>query len=308
MQLEKTFRFNARTFQAGAIAGAFATVLENLGVDASAAQYSIREKLADGTDVHRRVGVDELATVCDRAGQSVTHTSIGPESGQYWQVSFWCHADMCLLHVAVRTPAALETVRRSFVDALALEELRAAEEEQTGEEKQFQSLESVTRRLEAVEEVVLNPRRPLRCFLSYRFTDTNEIAALRVSQFLRLLGVEVLSGASYEPRRITEKVLSKLNQPLDFIVLLVTTDGESMWTRDEVGAAVHRGIALVPLVEDGTAFEPGLFGDIEYVRYASGHIGDSFLKLLEAVSFIREQHGTQTSTVAHSRSPADGAG
>jgi hypothetical protein len=90
----------------------------------------------------------------------------------------------------------LETVRRSFVDALALEELLAAEEEQTGEEKQFQALESVTRRLEALEEVVLNPRRRLRCFLSYRFTDTNEIAALRVSQFLRLLGVEVLSGAS----------------------------------------------------------------------------------------------------------------
>ncbi len=306
MELKKHFRFDVRTFQAGAIAGAFARTLERLGVDASAGQYAIHEKLADGTNVRRRAGLDELTAVCGQAGQSVSHTSIGPESGEM-HFSFSCYADSCVLYVTVGTPAALETVRRTFVDALALEELLAVEEEQTGETKEFQALESVTRRLEALEEVVLTPRRRLRCFLSYRFTDTNEIAALRVSQFLSLLGVEVLSGASYEPRRITEKVLSKLNQPLDFIVLLVTTDGESMWTRDEVGAAVHHGIALVPLVEEGAAFEPGLFGDIEYVRFASGHIGDSFLKLLEAVSFIREQQGTQTST-AHPRRPVDGAG
>jgi hypothetical protein len=307
MEVKKTFRFDVRTFQAGAIAGAFATTLERLGIDASAGQYSIHEKLADGTDVHRRSGLDELTTVCGQAGQSVSHTSIGLESGEV-HFSLSCYADSCLLYVAVGSPAALETVRRSFVDALALEESRDAEEEQTAETKQFQALESVTRRIDALEEVVLNPRRRLRCFLSYRFTDTNEIVALRVSQFLRLLGVEVLSGASYEPRRITEKVLSKLNQPLDFIVLLVTTNGESLWTRDEVGAAVHHGIALVPLVEEGATFEPGLFGDIEYVRFASGHIGDSFLKLLEAVSFIREQQGTQTSTAAHPRLPADAVG
>ncbi|MGB7950015.1 MAG: hypothetical protein WCH75_20205, partial [Candidatus Binatia bacterium] len=135
MQLQKTFRFKTRTFQAGAIAAAFAKTVESMGVYAPAAQYSIREKLGDGSEVHRQVGVDELATVCDRAGQSVAYTSIGPESGEYWHVSFSSHADMCFLHVDVGTPAALERVRSSFVDALALEELRVAEEEQTGEEK-----------------------------------------------------------------------------------------------------------------------------------------------------------------------------
>jgi hypothetical protein len=32
-----------------------------------------------------------------------------------------------------------------------------------------------------------------------------------------------------------------------------------------------------------------LFADIEYVEFESGHIGDVFLKLAEALQFIREQ-------------------
>src|SRR5207302_4557130 len=124
---------------------------------------------------------------------------------------------------------------------------------------------NILARLETLEDAVFPPTRRLRCFLSYRFTDTNEIIALRVQQFLTLLDIEVLSGASYEPRQVSEKVLSKLRQPLDFIVLLITGTGESMWTRDEIGTAIHKGVAFIPLVQKGTTFEPGLFADVEYV-------------------------------------------
>jgi hypothetical protein len=112
---------------------------------------------------------------------------------------------------------------------------------------------------------------------------------LRVQKFLDLLDVKVLSGASYEPRQVSEKVLSKLREPLDFIVLLITSNGESMWTRDEIGTAIHKGIALIPLVEKGAKFQSSLFAGIEYIEFESGHIGDAFLKLLEAIRFIREQ-------------------
>jgi hypothetical protein len=70
-------------------------------------------------------------------------------------------------------------------------------------------------------------------------------------------------------------VLSKLREPLDFIVLLITKHGESTWTRDEIGIAIHKGIALVPLVEKGSSLQPGLFADIEYIEFESGHIGDT---------------------------------
>jgi hypothetical protein len=123
----------------------------------------------------------------------------------------------------------------------------------------------VLKRVEQLEEALLAPSRRLCCFLSYRFTESNEIVALKIQQFLTLLNVEVLSGATYKPRQVSEKVLSHLREPLDLIVLLITSNGESMWTRDEIGTAIHRGIALVPLVEKGTKFEPGLFANVEYV-------------------------------------------
>jgi hypothetical protein len=152
-----------------------------------------------------------------------------------------------------------------------------------------EALAPVLKRVEQLEEALLSPSRPLRCFLSYRFTESNEIVALKIQQFLTLLNVDVLSGATYEPRQVSEKVLSRLREPLDLIILLIMSNGESMWTRDEIGTAIHRGIALVPLVEKGAKFESGLFADVEHVEFAAGHVGDTFLKLLQAVHFVREQ-------------------
>ena len=51
----------------------------------------------------------------------------------------------------------------------------------------------------------------------------------------------------------------------------------------------------MPIVEVGATLQPGLFADIEYVEFAQGHVGDGFLKLLEAVHFIREQKSGQES-------------
>ena len=107
-----------------------------------------------------------------------------------------------------------------------------------------------------------------------------------MGRFLGLLNVEVDTGATYEPRGISEKVKTKLNQPLDFIVLIVSANGESMWTRDEISYAHGRGIKVIPLVEDGANFSPGLFSDLEYIPYARGHIADAFIKLLEAIRFV----------------------
>jgi hypothetical protein len=72
-------------------------------------------------------------------------------------------------------------------------------------------------------------------------------------------------------RQASDKVLSRL--PLDLIILLITSNGESLWTSGEIGTAIHRGIALVPLVEKGVKFEPGLFADVECVESAAGHVG-----------------------------------
>jgi hypothetical protein len=148
-------------------------------------------------------------------------------------------------------------------------------------------IEAVERTLELLQERFTHRSERLQCFLSYRFTPETEPYALRVQRFLSLLGVDVITGNSYEPRGISEKVVRRLSQHVDFVVLIVTRLGESAWTRDEISFARGRGASVVPLVEEGTEFSPGMFGDLEFVKFAPGHIGDSFVQLLEAVNYFR---------------------
>ena len=109
----------------------------------------------------------------------------------------------------------------------------------------------------------------------------------QITRFLELLDIEVISGASYEPRRVTEKVRSRLSSNIDFVVYLVTKDGETAWTRDELITGLGVDAHLVPIVESGAKMEIGILGDLEYIPFESGHISDAFVRLLEAVRFIQ---------------------
>jgi hypothetical protein len=127
----------------------------------------------------------------------------------------------------------------------------------------------------------------LRAFLSYRFgTPDTESAAETIRRFLDLLNVEVVTGRGYEPRALHEKVGDRL-VGLDLAVVLVGTDGESLWTRDEIATARSAGAFVIPIVATGATFALGLFGDLEYIPFAPGHIGDALISLLEGVAYIR---------------------
>lgn len=151
-------------------------------------------------------------------------------------------------------------------------------------------------RLEALERAIAelreeSSRRPhrLQCFLTYRFTPEAEPYAAKLQRFLTLLGVDVLTGAAYEPRGVSAKVRSRLSSKHDFIILLVTAGGETMWTRDEIAFATGRGIPVIPFVEHGAEFSPGLFGDLEYIPFTSGHVEDGFIRLLEGINYLRAE-------------------
>jgi hypothetical protein len=111
-------------------------------------------------------------------------------------------------------------------------------------------------------------------------------------RFLALIGVEVTTGDTYEPRRVSDKVLSHLDKRLDFVVYLVEKEGESAWTRDEMAVSLGKGCRIIPLVEEGAALERGILGDWEYIPFTSGHTSDTFLPILEAVKFINKEKGS----------------
>jgi hypothetical protein len=92
-------------------------------------------------------------------------------------------------------------------------------------------------RIEILEAKIQELSRQLSCFLSYRFNAKGKALALELSRFLSLLGVKVVSGLGYEPRRIIEKVTERLKSGHDFLVYLITKESPR-------GQACNRAIRM----------------------------------------------------------------
>jgi len=141
--------------------------------------------------------------------------------------------------------------------------------------------------LKQVPLSILPKTYPLRCFLSFRFSPQGKQYADEVRHFLELVGVEVVTGDRFEPRGISEKIGELLSAGTHFGILIITEDGESMWTRDEVNKLWSEGKYVIILVLEGASFSQGLKGDLEWITFAKGHISDAFTKILEGIRFIR---------------------
>lgn len=129
--------------------------------------------------------------------------------------------------------------------------------------------------------------RQLSCFLSHRFSEIGKSYAREVRQFLELVNIEVVEGSKFEPRSVSKKIQEQLDAGHDFAVLIISEDGESMWTRDEANSFWQDGRHVIVLVSEASEFEQGLQGDLEWIPFPEGHISEGFIKLLEGIDFIR---------------------
>jgi hypothetical protein len=273
--------FVPKKFQAGEFARALRDAIRVCFPDDERVGFRLRHQLPDGSSESiRNLTYNDLGQICELGipGQEV-HGVIGIplEDHTYFSLSH-CKG---VLELQVSSSLA-ESTRRivdSIIKHLALEKA-----------KEPSNSAGLDTRLRAIEAFVERSNGKLRCFLSYRFGNSQtEHDAHIVERFLTLLDVEVVTAAAYEPRRISDKVLERMNQALDFEVLLVPSEGESSWLRDEINEARTKGLRVIPLVHEAAKFDQGLFGDIEYVKYSDGHIGDTMPSLLEALHFIRTQ-------------------
>ena len=123
-----------------------------------------------------------------------------------------------------------------------------------------------------------------------------------MQRFLHALGVDTVTGDEYEPRSISEKVQARLESPLDCVILLVTDD-ESFWTRDEVAFAKAKGIPVVLLIQHASTFSPGIFGDHEFLQFDKDHVEQTFIGILEAFRYIRSQKRAAPVAQADSLTP-----
>lgn len=265
------------------------------GINPKSIEISDYEKLPDGGSVsHKFTSASAVAKICDIRPHWI-RVQIKISSGE-WR-SFDLRADDDL--ITANTSADTAENRRAVIDLLinGLGLTEASDELQA--KSRGPTLKQISDRLTILERVILGPNRKLRCFLSYRFTSETEESARKVREFLSLLDIDIVTGNTYEPRAISHKVMDRLNDNLDFVILLIGNNGESFWTRDEIATANSKLLPLIPIVEEGAIFSPGLFGDLEQIPYSKGHIGDSFLKILEAIKYVRQKSLPADSSSSH---------
>jgi hypothetical protein len=292
MSISKTVEFVPLVLPAGRLGVAIKAAIEATGIvkPGSFNEVSVGRSLADGsTEDRAHLPLADIDSVCDlsEAGLNVRASAgVGPT----WHYIAVFGGKPGWINTSVPTAGVGDQMIQALMSSAGLAPYVAPSEllRPTLAQPVHESASDATSSPSAGLQQALAGRR-LRAFLSYRFgNQENEAAAGVVQRFLELENVEVLTGRSYEPRPVHEKVADRL-AGLDVVVLIVGVDGESAWGRDEISTARATGAAVIPIVTEGSKFEAGLFGDLEYITVPPTHIGDAMLPLLEALTYIRRR-------------------
>ena len=128
------------------------------------------------------------------------------------------------------------------------------------------------------------------CFLSFSFDEHGMALAFELRDFFELLGVGFVSGLGYEPRPISEKVLSRLNEPISLFVVLFTRSENQDWLQQEIGIAKGRNLPVMVLIEDGVDFKSGILSDNEFFKFPKNTISKSFIAVLQALKYVSNKN------------------
>jgi len=152
----------------------------------------------------------------------------------------------------------------------------------------YDDIQSIKAEILSLNQKIIDEKSKLSTFVSFRFDDHSKSLAFELREFLDKVNVNFISGIGYEPRSVSEKVLEKLSSPLDLFIIIYSTTGESAWLHQEIGVAKGRNLPIIILVEEGADWNKGLLADNEYIEFQKGVISQSFIRLLEGISFLKQ--------------------
>lgn len=295
MSISQSRYYKWKTFELGAIGRAVREIINHFSLDVAEIKFTAKYDHDESTE-ERTLSIEDIGSICSFSGNpDGLCFGFNDEANRWNYFMIAASHDFLLFHVS--SPVA-ETTAKMFdilQDKLGLSQVPSPPDKSN----------LIEQRLTELEQRFTVTNETLTCFLSYRFNERSKTYAMEITRFLELAGVQVVSGAGYEPRRVTDKVRTRLDQPLDFLVYLLSSEGESMWTRDELSVALAKGYAVILIVEAGVKVEQGLLGDWEYLEFQAGHVSDSFIGILEALRFIRREKESPAS-LEHNSAQQDG--
>lgn len=294
MPASRRLSYRPTQFPIGVLKRAFSRIAFELFGEKGEIEVTIFEKLPDGTEHSRHnQPIDSIVNVCDLSEQNLTVRVDFTKSKSSFRSHGWimmrADSDGFLgVSFDVKEPESLEPLIAEFQRQLSLTPTTAEEEIARKAPTIWEAIEELEKRVERLEKKNSSVGL-LRCFLSFQFEPVSIGYSAEVKQVLELFGLEVITGQGYEPKRVSDKVRERLSGSIDLIILIEVAGKKSSWTRDEIARAQDPNVALIPLVEEGGSFDSGIFGDHEYISFPTGHISNSFVRLLEGIRYIAAQ-------------------
>ena len=291
MTFSKSLHFVPREFELGELKRCFQTALKEVFPPDATVHIRICNTLQDGTR-HAAESKDfnELSKVCDLSVQ-----------GSQIQIAFYARQDSyktgfdamvvmsipsgdIVMDFMAETSDCLTALIGSVEDVLRLQK---SEKDSIPSPPSFwDDLDMLQQRVAVLEKARDAQSQRLTCFLSLRFEEKSRAHAEKIKKLLALLNVGVITGEGYEPKTIQAKVSGRLDQGIDFHIMLITANGQSTWQRDEMARTQGTKAFLILLLEEGAEFEKGIYGDHEFIPFPKGRIAEAFLPLLEGIRYI----------------------
>jgi hypothetical protein len=138
-------------------------------------------------------------------------------------------------------------------------------------------------------EAIMKSERKAKIFISRRHADEPiaKILALILPLDCQLIVDELEPGLG---KSIKGKILSLIEQSTHMIVIWSEASRSSPWVNQEIGAALHKGIPVIPLIQHDIPTEAMLEG-IEGVIYDPKNELDGIIKLIDKLGEQLKKEG-----------------
>ena len=295
MQVNRHKVFENKKFRPKDISGALISIMDELGVPEDAIDISGTFKARGGEIERKKIALSDLAAIRDFEGQTTAivvayPTDLIKGDSKDNSITFCNYEGGILVNVCTNNFPSIQNIMEKSKGQLKLIEMPEKPQRRHDDdllEGKAETKESTNIRTSASSEI----SKSATCFLSYRFNARVKFLAPELSRFLTLLDIKVVSGRGYEQRRTEGKASGSPKSGYDFFIYLVTADDEGTWTKDELAAAYGEGVPVIMLVEKGSKTGKEILGGREYIEFDADHIGDTFIAILEAINFMKDQKG-----------------
>jgi hypothetical protein len=313
MQVSRHKIYENKKFRPKDISSVLVSIMDELGVPEDALEITGTFKARSGATERRSIDLSDIAAIRDFDGQTnaimVSYpTDLIKADTRDNAITFCNYEGDILVNVSTTNFPSIQNImdklenQLKLVERLEMPKSKSKSTSSGRVERRADTIEVKTQRVERKTEIVEREAEIMEsalinhdfskspsCFLAYRFNARVKFLAPELSRFLTLLDIKVVSGLGNERRRAAGKGSAQVKSGYDFFIYLVTQDDQDTWTKEDMGLAYSEGVPVILLIEKGTKAGREIIGNHEYIEFDPAHIGDTFIAILEAINFMKDQ-------------------